>query len=90
MSLPDLLILSLATWGVAYVLTREDGPYDILKRLRALFDLGGLTSCIYCTGAWVSPACYALMQTPAVWLVYMAAGYGGAMLLHRYTGGNFT
>jgi len=86
MPLPDLLILSLATWGLAYLLTREDGPYDILKRLRALFVFGGLTGCIYCAAVWLAALNYALLQTAAAPVVYIAAAYGGAMLLVARSG----
>lgn len=89
MSLLELFILSLATWRLSHLLASEDGPFDLLTRLRARFPLGGLLNCMYCLSIWIAPLLYVLMQTPAIWLVYMLAGAGGAMLAHRYTGGDF-
>lgn len=34
MTLPDLLILALATWRFAYMLVKEDGPGQCFTRLR--------------------------------------------------------
>lgn len=84
----DLLILSLATWRLAYMLAKETGPYDILTRFRARFVLGGLTSCVYCLSLWCAALLYLLWLTPAVVLVYILAASGGALLMYRYTGGD--
>jgi hypothetical protein len=85
-SLPDLLILSLATWRLAYMLAKENGPYNILTRLRARFVLGGLTACLYCLSLWVAALLYGLSLTPLEPVVWILAASGGALLLHRHTG----
>lgn len=86
----DLLILAACTWRLARLLSQEDGPYNILTRFRARFPLGGLWECIYCISCWVAPAAYLVYQSPARALVIIGAISGLAMLMHRYTGGNFT
>lgn len=83
-------MLALATWRLSYLLVREDGPYNITKRLRALFSLGGLLDCIYCVSVWAALLMYGLLPTPAAPVVYVLAISGAAMLMHRYTGGNHT
>ena len=84
----NLLLLALATWRLAYLIANEKGPFDLITRFRARFSLGGLTTCIYCLSIWCAALCYGLLQTPLAPLVYMLAAAGGAMLMHRYTGGN--
>ena len=83
----DLLLLILATWRLAYLIAKEDGPYHLLTRFRARFDLGGLTDCMYCLSLWVGAGLVGLLWVwpPGVWLL---AASGGAMLMHRYTGGD--
>lgn len=83
----DLLILSLATWRLARLLTKEDAPYQLMTRFRARFHLAVL-DCIYCTSIWCAIALYLLWQTPAAPIVIVLAISGGAMMLFRYTGGD--
>lgn len=84
----DLLILALASWIVAYFLVVLDAPFDLMKRLREWFPLGGLLACIYCAAFWTAIAAYLLWQTDARPVVYVLAVWGLSMLLHRYTGGS--
>lgn len=65
----EFLILSLATFRIAYFLVEESGPWHVAEKLRELAGLranengwtdpnGGfwaqLLSCIYCTSVWVA------------------------------------
>lgn len=87
MPLPDLLLLTFATWRLSYLLTRENAPYNLLGRFRLRYPLGGLMDCPYCMSVWVAVGLYFLFPyMPAV--VYVLAISGAAMLLHRYTGGD--
>lgn len=85
----DLLLLTLATWRLSYMLAKEHGPYDLLTTLRGRFALGGLMTCQYCLSVWCALLLYALLyHTALAWVVYALAIAGGAMLLHRHTGGD--
>jgi len=86
----DLLILALASWRLAYLLTKEDLPYGIMRRIRERVTFGGLLLCIYCTSIWASIGCYLLWQTPLAPIVTILAISGGAMMLWRYTGAEHT
>ena len=86
----DLLILALASWRLAYLLTKEDAPFRLMARLRAITTFGGLLDCIYCASIWASIGCYLLWQTPLAPLVTILAISGGAMMLWRYTGAEHT
>ena len=57
--------------------------------LRGRFKLGGLWDCMYCVSVWVALVLYVLLLTELAPVVYILAGTGGAMLLHRYTGGDY-
>ena len=83
----DLLIIALAAWRLARFVTKDSGPWRVMERVRARTTLGGMLDCIYCASVWAAALAYTLLLTPAAWLVVIAAGSGGAMLLHRYTGG---
>jgi hypothetical protein len=79
----------LATWRVTHFLQAEDGPGDIVVRVRARLGdghLGKLLDCFYCLSVWVAVPL-------AVWIgqrwdekVLLVLGFsGGAILLERAT-----
>lgn len=84
----DLLILSLATFSMAYLLVREDAPFKIMARIRARTTVGGLLSCIHCSAFWCAILCYVLLSTPFAPIVYVFAVRGGMQVMWRYTGGD--
>jgi hypothetical protein len=50
-------LAALVAWRVTHLLAREDGPGDILARLRARLGsgfLGQLMDCFYCASLWVA------------------------------------
>lgn len=63
-SFPMFVVYVLATWRISRMLVAsdghaEDGPFDILDKLRALSNrigLGGLFACIWCMSVWVGLA----------------------------------
>lgn len=85
----ELILLALFAWRVAYMLVKEEGPFQVFARLRALTTLGGLLTCIYCTSVWSALLGYLLISTPLAPVVYVLAVSGLALMAHRYTGGDF-
>lgn len=79
----ELLVLALATWRLAFMLTVENGPLRIFARFRRITTLGGLLECIFCTSVWA-----ALLLTVAVVgrldLVAVLAVSAGSVLIDRY------
>lgn len=84
----DVLIATLATWRLAALLTREDGPYGVFARLRA--SAGGMVGralgCLHCTSLWVALPLTGFVtpwsaRSPVIWLALSA----GACLLDRAT-----
>ena len=53
----SLTLSALATWRLTHLLTEEDGPADLVLRLRRVAGsspLGQVMDCFYCTSVWVA------------------------------------
>lgn len=83
------IVAVLATWRVTHLLAEEDGPADIVVRLRRRAGsgwAGELMDCFYCLSVWVAaPFSVGLVRgrrvDPACWL----AVSGAACLLEQAT-----
>jgi hypothetical protein len=82
-----LLLGVLAVWRVTHLLHAEDGPWDLVFRLRRWAGSGfwaSLLDCFYCLSLWVAaPAAYLIgtswMERVLLWF----AMSGAAILLER-------
>lgn len=77
----------LATWRVTHLLANEDGPADVIVRLRRRMGhglIGSLMDCFNCLSLWVAaPAALLLSRRPLMWVISWLAISGGACLLER-------
>ena len=77
----------LATWRVTNLLANEDGPGDIIVRVRIRLGhgwLGSLMDCFECLSLWVAvPAAFLMSRHLVMWVVSWLALSGGACLLER-------
>jgi hypothetical protein len=84
-------LASLATWRVTHLLAEEDGPADVVIRLRARLEpgrLGDLMDCFYCLSVWVAaPVSLAVVRRPREAPLTWLALSGSACLLERATQG---
>ena len=85
MSQFDFVILSIATWRLAYMLVSETGPMNLFVKLRERLH-GGLFDCIYCCSVWVAMIWLALWYYGAIEVAYPFAISGAAMMLRAFTG----
>src|SRR5262245_39155046 len=80
-----LVIAVLATWRVARLIAYEDGPFDVIVRLRGLAGsgvLGRLMDCPHCLGLWIAaPAALLLSSQLPDWCAAWLAVSGGASLV---------
>ena len=85
-----LVLGVLAVWRITHLFSAEDGPGDVLVRLRRSVGKGfwgRLLDCFYCLSLWVA-APFALLlaegwrEVVLFWLAFSA----GAILLERATG----
>jgi hypothetical protein len=85
----DFLIASLATWRVAALLVREEGPYALIARARGAMVrtvTGRALACFYCTSFWIAlPAAFWLTGATRRWPVVWLGLAGAAGLLERAT-----
>ncbi len=82
-----LILAALAVWRVTHLLQAEDGPWDVIARLRRLAGhgvLGSLLDCFYCLSIWIAlPFAWWLGSTPADRALLWPALSAAAILLDR-------
>jgi hypothetical protein len=80
-------LASLAIWRVTHLLAEEDGPANVVVRLRERAGdgvLGELMDCFYCLSVWVAaPFGFALARRPRDAPLYSLALSGAASLLEQ-------
>jgi hypothetical protein len=78
---------ALAVYRVAFLVAREDGPWDLLRRLRASAKgsmAGRLVTCLNCLSVWISLPLAVFVGTS--WVERLVAWWalsGAAVLLDR-------
>jgi len=86
---PRFVLCTLATWRVSHLLAFEDGPADLVLRVRAAAGsglLGRMMDCFYCLSLWVAlPFAFVLTRDAVDWTLAWLALSGGASLLTRAT-----
>lgn len=89
MNLLQLLVSCLAVWRITHLLAEEDGPWDMVIRLRQRIHsawLGNVLDCFYCLSIWV--AIPFATWTGKAWMdraILWPAISGAAILLERIT-----
>jgi hypothetical protein len=82
-----LVLAVLATWRITHLLANEDGPADIIVRLRRRLghgSIGSLMDCFNCLSLWIAaPVALLLSRQPVMWVVSWLALSGGVCLLER-------
>jgi Protein of unknown function (DUF1360) len=82
-----LVIAVLATWRIAHLIAREDGPFDIIVTLRLKAGdgvLGRLMDCPYCLSLWIAiPFAFMLATDFVSGMTAWLAISGGASVLER-------
>src|SRR6266446_4516296 len=81
------VVAALATWRVTHLIVYEDGPWDVIARLRTRAGsgfFGKLMDCFYCLSLWVSAvAAVALAPRIIEGILLWLAISGAACLLDR-------
>jgi hypothetical protein len=85
----SFLLGVLAVWRVTHLLHTEDGPWEILERMRRRLGQGmlrGLFDCFYCLSLWVALAfVFAFGENWQIRLLLWPALSAAAILLERIT-----
>ncbi|MGG9961708.1 DUF1360 domain-containing protein [Ferruginibacter sp. SUN106] len=85
----SFLMISLVTWRITHLLSKEDGPFDIIFLLRKKAGagfFGSLLDCFYCVSVWVAFP-FGIVTGNDWWekLLYWWAFSGAACLLEQAT-----
>jgi len=87
MSLAWFPIAILGVWRITHLLAVEDGPGEVIVRLRSITHTdawGNLLDCFYCVSVWVAvPFAIAIGNAWMEQLLLWPALSGGAILLDR-------
>jgi hypothetical protein len=84
-----LILGILGVWRITHLLQAEDGPYDVIARLRRVAGnrfWGNLLDCFYCLSLWIAAPFAALLGADIAekFLLWPALS-GAAILLERMT-----
>lgn len=85
-----LALGALATWRVTHLVHAEDGPWQLIARLRKVLStsdmLRQLVNCFYCLSVWVAaPFAYLLGETWSERTLLLPALSAAAIMLERVT-----
>lgn len=88
-SIGRFVLVSLAVWRVTHLLAEEDGPGDLVVRLRQQLGdgiAGKAMDCFFCLSLWIAaPFAVLLAGDLLTWVVMWLALSGAACLLQRAT-----
>jgi hypothetical protein len=83
------IVSALATWRVTHLLANEDGPADIVVRIRLRLGrsfAGSLMDCFNCLSFWIAaPVTLYVSRSPLAWIFNWLAVSGAACLLESLT-----
>jgi hypothetical protein len=79
------VVAALATWRLTHLMVLEDGPFDVIARVRgALGRAGRVLDCFYCCSIWIAaPLALFVTRRPLVWLCVWPALSGVACIVQR-------
>jgi hypothetical protein len=87
-----LVVGILATWRLAHLISREDGPFDVIASLRAhagAGQIGRLMDCPYCLSIWIAvPFAFPVADNGGGWIAAWLAISGGASIVQRAIDGS--
>lgn len=88
------VLAALGTWRVTHLIAEEDGPADLILKLRSQLGtsaLGGLMDCFQCLSLWIAaPFAFAAAHSVVAWVLAWLALSGAACLLERLASGSAT
>ena len=86
-------VLVIVVWRLTHLVSAEDGPFDIIIKLRKLAGngfFGKLMDCFYCLSVWVGLASALYAGHGWIEIIILALYYSGvSLLLEKITNKNF-
>ena len=94
--MPELVkyfVIVIVVWRVTHLVSSEDGPFEIIFRVRKLFGnsfMGKLMDCFYCLSIWTGLIFAFMFGTYYFEVIILCLYYSGAaILLEKLTNKNF-
>ena len=81
----QIILAILAVYRVAHMIAKEDGPLDVLAKIRGKVDpeqkawIGRGLNCVACLSFWLSLVAFALGGS---WLEWLAVA-GGVLVMYK-------
>lgn len=75
------ILCVLASWRLSYLITKEDGPFDVIAIIRNKLGnnvFGRMMDCFYCTNLWVSAVIGILISSSVIEFFLFAFSISGA------------
>jgi len=92
-SLEIYLILVIVVWRITHLICMEDGPFELVIKLRKKLGnsfLGKLMDCFYCLSIWIGLSVAVFVGSDIIEIVILTIYYSGAsVLLEKITNKNF-
>jgi Protein of unknown function (DUF1360) len=87
-------ILVIVVWRITHLIVLEDGPFDLIIKIRKLAGnsfFGKLMDCFYCLSIWVGLGVAIFTSANVEMIIVLTLYYSGAsLLLEKLTNKNFT
>ncbi|MBA3704352.1 MAG: DUF1360 domain-containing protein [Bacteroidetes bacterium] len=91
--LEKYFILVVVVWRLTHLISSEDGPFDLIFKLRKAMGnsfFGKLMDCFYCLSIWVGLAASIFVSTDLKEIVILCIYYSGAsIIVEKLTNKNF-
>jgi hypothetical protein len=91
--LEKYLLLVVVVWRITHLLSAEDGPFDLVFKIRKWLGnsfLGKLMDCFYCLSIWIGLLAALYTGETAMQVVLFCFYYSGAsILLEKLTNKDF-
>ena len=92
-ALEKYFLLVVVVWRLAHLITLEDGPFDVIIRIRKMLGnsfFGKLMDCFYCLSIWIGFLIGWYAGSNLEEIILLALYYSGAsLILEKLTNKNF-
>ena len=92
-ALEKYFLLVIVVWRLTHLITSEDGPFDVIIRIRKMFGnsfFGKLMDCFYCLSIWIGLLIGWYAGSNLEEIILLAFYYSGtSLLLEKLTNKNF-
>jgi uncharacterized membrane protein YesL len=78
------IILVIVVWRITHLISAEDGPFDLIFRLRKFVGksfFGKLMDCFYCLSMWIGCAAAIYVTRDVETIIVLTLYYSGTSIL---------